>query len=127
MAGSLLGGGAQKKNKTLDGAGILGHLLGGRQSAVEQGVSKASGLDSAQAGKLLASLAPIVMGALGKMKREKGLDATGLAGMLDTERQDLEARLPQKPAGGGLMDMLDSDDDGSIIDDLARIGGSLFG
>ena len=126
VAGGLLGGGSQKGSKALDGAGILGHLLGSRQSAVEQGVSKASGLDSGQVGKLLVALAPVVMGALGKMKQERGLDASALAGVLDSERQDLEKRLPQSPAGG-LLGMLDSDDDGSIVDDLAKIGGGALG
>ncbi len=127
VAGSLLGGGAPKQSKALDGAGILGHLLGGKQSAVEQGVSKASGLDSAQTGKLLATLAPIVMGALGKVKKEQGLDASALAGLLDGERQNLEQKLPQKPGGGGLLGLLDADDDGSIVDDLANLGGGALG
>jgi hypothetical protein len=129
-AGSLLGGGSSAPSKSIDGAGILGHLLGSKKSAVEQGVGKASGLDAAQAGKLLVALAPILMGALGKVKKEKGLDASGLAGMLDSERQTIEQQLRQTNAGG-LLGMLDSDDDGSIVDDLAKLGtgalGSLFG
>lgn len=126
-AGSLLGGGgAPQKTKALDGAGILGHLLGSKQSAVEQGIGKASGLDSAQAGKLLVTLAPIVMGALGKMKQQEGLDARALAGALDGERQNLEQKLPQSSAGG-LLGMLDQDDDGSIVDDLAKLGGGALG
>ncbi len=126
VAGSLLGGGSSRQSKALDGAGILGHLLGSRQAAVEQGIGKASGLDAGQVGKLLVALAPVVMGALGKVKKEKGLDAGGLAGMLDTERQDLERRLPET-SGGGLIGMLDADDDGSIVDDLARLGGGALG
>ncbi|MFW6040185.1 MAG: DUF937 domain-containing protein [Gemmatimonadota bacterium] len=66
--------------KVLDGAGILEHVLGGRRRTVERGIGQASGLDVSQIAKLLPLLAPIVMAALGKLKRKEGLDAGGLAG-----------------------------------------------
>src|SRR5512139_3741993 len=66
------------RGDTSDGAVILGHVLGARQEA---------GLDPSQAGMLLSMLAPLVMGALGKAQREKGLDTGGLAGMLGGEQQ----------------------------------------
>ncbi len=120
-AGSLLGGGAKPQPKALDGAGILGHILGQRRPVVEEGVAKASGLDAKKVAMLLPVLAPIVMGALGKMKREQNLDAGGLANILAGEKQVVEQRAPG--LGGGLMDLLDADDDGQILDDLAKIGG----
>lgn len=129
-AGSLLGGGGASAPKTLDGEGILGHLLGAKKPAVAEGVSKASGLDSGQAAKLLATLAPIVMGALGKVKKERNLDADGLAGMLSGERQELEKKMPNTSVGG-LLSMLDSDGDGDLSDELGKLGagalGSIFG
>lgn len=120
-AGSLLGGGSNSVNKkSLDGSGILRHVLGGKQNAVETGVSKASGLDMSQVAKLLPVLAPIVMSALGKMKKERNMGPGDLAGMLAQENQEV-AR--QAPSGvGGLMDLLDSDNDGQIADDLAKFG-----
>ncbi len=128
-AGSLLGGGGGAP-KTLDGEGILGHLLGAKKPAVAEGVSKASGLDSGQATKLLATLAPIVMGALGKVKKERSLDAGGLANMLSGERQELEKKMPNTSVGG-LLSMLDSDGDGDLSDELGKLGagalGSIFG
>src|SRR4051812_41983671 len=57
------------------GAGILRHVLGGKQQTVQTGLGQATGLDSAKAGQLLTMLAPLVMGALGRAKQEKGLDA----------------------------------------------------
>ncbi len=129
-AGSLLGGGGASAPKTLDGEGILGHLLGAKKPAVAEGVSKASGLDSGQAAKLLATMAPIVMGALGKVKKERNLDADGLAGMLSGERQELEKKMPNTSVGG-LLSMLDSDGDGDLSDELGKLGagalGSIFG
>ncbi len=101
--------------KTLDAGGILGHILGGKRDAVENGVSKGSGLDKAQVAKLLMLAAPLVMGALGRMKQKKHLDAGGVSEMVqkDSER-----------AGGGLLGgLLDKNDDGSIADDLAKMAG----
>lgn len=128
-AGTLLGGKGQQ-SRALDGDGILGHLLGQRRGAVEQGVGKASGMDPALVAQLLPLLAPIVMGALGRMKKEQNLDAGQLADALTDERRRVEARAPG--IGGGLMDLLDADDDGQVIDDLAKLGGKgllgkLFG
>jgi hypothetical protein len=102
------------------GAGILGHILGGRQPAVEQGLGKATGLNSGQVGKLLMLLAPIVMAALARQKQQRGVDAGDLGGMLATERDDLQRRDPKL---GGLASMLDRDGDGSIVDDLGKLAG----
>lgn len=106
--------------KTLDAGGILGHILGGKREAVENGVSKGSGLDKAQVAKLLMLAAPLVMAALGRARQKKNLDAGGVSKMVqeDSER-----------AGGGLLGgLLDKNDDGSIADDLAKMAGKrLFG
>lgn len=79
LSGSGAGGGA------LGGIGgaILGHIFGGRRGSVEEGVGKASGLDAAQVARLMAMLAPIVMGVLGRMKQTKGLDANRLPEVLN--------------------------------------------
>lgn len=127
--GGFLAG--QVTGKQADGGGILGHILGGQQSTVEQGVAKASGLDMAQVAKLLPILAPIVMAALGKRKREAGLDEAGLSGILG---EDATRARQAAPSGviGALSSFLDRDGDGSIQDDLlAHAGkaalGKLFG
>ena len=127
--GGFLGG--QLSGKQADGGGILGHVLGGRRQQVEQGVAQASGLDMAQVAKLLAVLAPIVMAALGKRKRQAGLDEAGLSGILG---EDATRARQAAPSGviGALSGFLDQDGDGSIQDDLlAQAGkaalGKLFG
>jgi hypothetical protein len=103
------------------GAGILGHIFGGKQPVVEQGISQQSGLDAATVGRLLMMLAPIVMGALGKAKREQGLDANGVAAALDQERQQVESSA--SPFGGMLSQLLDRNHDGSSMDDIFRMVG----
>lgn len=120
LGGFLGGGGAESA-----GAGILKHVLGGRQPQVEQGVGAASGLDPAKAGALLKMLAPIVMGALGKTQRTQGLNPGKLGAVLGQEQQRMERKQPG--LGGMLGSLLDADGDGSAVDDLAKIGGSLLG
>lgn len=114
--GAMLGGGGLASM----GGGILGHVLGGRQPAVEQGIGKATGLNGSQVGKLLMLLAPIIMAALARRKQQSGVDSGALGGMLAGEREDLQQRNPKL---GGLASMLDRDGDGSIVDDLAKMAG----
>jgi hypothetical protein len=107
------------------GAGILRHLFGGRQAAIEQAVARSSGIDGAAAGQLLTMLAPIVMGALTRSARQQGgLDPSVLAGMLGGEQASLSQRAPD--AMGMLGQLLDSNRDGSIVDDLGRLASKFF-
>lgn len=66
------------------GNGILKNVLGNNQTAVANGLSKKTGLDTGQVGNLLKIAAPLIMGYLGKQKKEKsnGFDANGIASML---------------------------------------------
>lgn len=107
------------------GAGILGHIFGNRQPNVASRVGQASGLDSSQAMKLLMLLAPLVLGALGKAQRQKGLDSGGISDILGQERRRVEQNQPQ--SGGLLNVLLDRDGDGSIMDDIAGMAGGFFG
>jgi hypothetical protein len=111
------------------GDGILKHVLGERRERVESGLAKSSGLDTAAIGKLLVTLAPVVLGALGKQKRETGMDSNALAGLLSNERAEVERRAPKEM--GLLASLIDSDDDGDVdISDIARgagLLGKLFG
>ena len=117
--GGLLGGGGGALGGI--GGSILGHIFGGRRGSVEQGVGRASGLDAAQVAQLMAMLAPIVMGVLGRMKQSKGLDANRLPEVLQQSRQQGEKEVP------GLGGLLDQNNDGSVADDLLRMGSSALG
>jgi len=121
--GGLLGGGGAQLGQ--QGAGILGHIFGNRQPAVATKVGRASGLDAATAGRLLMMLAPLVLGALGRAQRQRGLDSGGLSDVLGRERQRVEQTNPQH--GGLLNVLLDRDGDGNIMDDLAGMAGGLLG
>ena len=107
------------------GASILRHVLGDRQNTVQTNLGRATGLDSAKAAMLLAALAPVVLGALGRMQRQKNLTAGTLASTLDGETRELQQR-----AGAGaslITSMLDADGDGSIADDVAQKGLGMLG
>jgi hypothetical protein len=107
------------------GAGILRHALGAKQATVETALSRSSGIDAASAGKILAMVAPIVMGALGKAKRQQGLDVDGLSSLLGHEEEVARQRSPQ--AVDMVARVLDSDGDGDVMDDVAKLGTSLLG
>lgn len=122
--GGLLGG-ALSGSKTTAGDAILGHVLGGKKRSVEQGLSRASGMDLATIAKLLPILAPIVMGVLGKLSRQQNLDAQGVSGYLTGERE--RAQQAQPDAMAVLGKLLDSNNDGDVIDDVVKLGGGLLG
>jgi len=116
-----LGGGGN----LADGAGILGHVLGGRQSNIESAVSRSTGVDIASVGKIMAMVAPLIMGALGRAKRKQGFDASGLAEMLG--QQERVARQASPSAVDLFTKMLDSDGDGDPMDDIVKMGSGLLG
>ena len=106
---------------TADGGAILGHVFGNRRNNVQNQLSQRTGLDAASIGKLLMMLAPVILGALGKAKRQNDLDPGSLGGYLEQQKQQAQNEAP------GMMDiltnMLDSNKDGSVLDDLGNIFG----
>ncbi|MBK5106314.1 MAG: DUF937 domain-containing protein, partial [Burkholderiales bacterium] len=92
--GGFLAGGASP-----DGAAILGHVLGTREPTVQAGIGKATGLQKGQIAQLLQMLAPIVLGYLGKQKRQQGMNAGMLGEILGAQTRQAQA---QNPALGAL-------------------------
>ncbi len=141
LLGGLLGRGgeaAERGNPSGFGSGdaqgspletgrkILGHIFGGQRPRAEAGVARASGLNLGSAGQLLAMLAPLLMGALGRTTQQRGLDSGGLRDVIgqDTGRM-------ANGAGSGLQNMLkrvlDGDGDGDVdAQDLLRHGAGLL-
>jgi hypothetical protein len=74
------------------GASILGHVLGGSQPQVEQTIAAKSGLSLDKVAPLLMTVAPLVMGVLGKMKKDNNMDAAAVAGTLATETQAAQSK-----------------------------------
>lgn len=110
--------------QSANGAGILGHVFGGQQPAVENNLAQATGMDQSSAGGLLETLAPLVMGSLGKAQQQNGLDASGLSDLLNRQQQEAQANAPG--AMSMLSSLLDQNKDGSSMDDLQRMAASFF-
>ena len=110
--------------QTANGSGILSHVLGGQRPAVESNLAQATGLDQNSAGSLLEMVAPIVMGAVGREQQQNGLDSQGLSQYLGEQQQQVASANPDLM--GSLTTMLDSNRDGSVVDDLHRIAGGFF-
>jgi len=112
--GGLFDGGVDK-SVTDDGAGILGHILGGSQGNVENALSQKSGMDVGSVANILKVAAPILMGVLGKETRQNKVNDTNGLGSLLGGMLGGQAKQDQS----FLESLLDADNDGSIIDDVA--------
>lgn len=103
-----------------DGNGILGHILGGKQSALTNSLSQKTGVSSANVSKIIALLAPVVMGYLGRQAKSKNVkDGNGL--------NDLLGGLLGGSSGGGIGDLLGSVLGGSSKSNSGGLGGLLGG
>ena len=110
--------------QSANGAGIIGHVFGNQQPAIESNLAQATGMDQSSAGGLLETLAPLVMGSLGQAQQQNGLDASGLSNFLNVQQQEARATAPD--AMSMLNSMLDQNKDGSSLDDLQRMAANFF-
>ena len=105
-----------------DGSKILGHILGNRKNDVENNISIQTGLKQHEVSGLMSQLAPLLMGMLGRQKSSGNFNATDLPSML--------MNLLGGGNNSGMMDtitnLIDKDNDGSIIDDIGKIAGDFF-
>ncbi|MFC7523762.1 DUF937 domain-containing protein [Parapedobacter sp. GCM10030251] len=110
------------RDDTSDGNGILKHVLGDKRGALEQSISGRTGVSSGAVSKILAMLAPIVMGYLGKQSRSNNVsDGNGL--------NDLLGGLLGGQSGNNILgSLLDQNGDGKLgIDDVGGLLGGFFG
>src|SRR5689334_4823055 len=110
--------------QSANGAGILGHVFGAQQPAIENNLAQATGIDQTSAGGLLETVAPLVMGAVGQTQQQNGLDASGLSNLLNAQQQQAQTNAPG--VMGMLGSMLDQNQDGSSMDDLQRMAAKFF-
>jgi hypothetical protein len=128
LAGMIFGGQqeAAPPPPQANAGGILNHILGGDQGVVAQQVSQKSGLNIGQVAQILMFLAPIVMSYLGQKKQQENVGPDGLGGLLGglLGGGQNQSAAPQS-SGNAMIDMasnmLDSDRDGSAMDDIASM------
>lgn len=124
--GSILDNLSQAPTRQAEGGSILDHIFGGQKATVENQLSQNTGISMDKIGPILAMLAPIIMGYIGKQKQTNGVNAGGLGdllgGILGGAQQQAQAE-PANPlndllgsvlggatqqSGGGLGDLLGS-------------------
>lgn len=98
-----------------DGEGILKHLLGGKQTQMEQALSQKSGLDTGSVAQILKVAAPIVLGMLGNEAKKSNV--TNENSLTDILGNLIGGKSPQEQSM--FHSLLDKDGDGSVIDDIA--------
>jgi len=89
-------GGGSSVTSTVSQAGstFLNMLFGGNLSAIQGKIAEVSGIRSSSAGTILASAAPMVLGALSSKISTEGLTTSGLGSMLSAELPRLRSLLP---------------------------------
>jgi hypothetical protein len=133
MVGGMMQGGGQAQG-SLNGMGILGHILGGQQEAAAQHIGQSSGLNASQVMKLMPILAPILMGVLGRAKGQGNMGLGDLASVLlggaqQAQQQggigDLIGSVLGGVLGGGQMQQQQQQPQGGDL--LSGVLGSIFG
>ena len=130
--GSILSNPSQALEKQSEGNSILDHIFGSEKSAVESSLASKTGISMSTIGPLLATLAPIVMGYIGKQKQESGVSSGGgltdlLGGILGKASSDAQAE-PGNPLNdilGGLLGGGNSQSGGNPLNDI--LGGLMGG
>ncbi|MDA9900581.1 DUF937 domain-containing protein [bacterium] len=97
-----------------DGGKILGHVFGKSQKNIQNALSKQTGVSNNSVAKVLKVAAPVVLGILGKQKRNSSVnDTKDLSNMISNLLKS------QTKKQSFFEAILDADENGSIINELA--------
>jgi len=102
--------------KVEKGASVLGSLLSGKGLAIAMLLAKVLGIDAKSIGKLLKTLAPLILGLLANQWKQRGGSPADLSRLLEEQKPNIEAALPK---GLSLADIPD-------LGDVAGAGSSLL-
>jgi hypothetical protein len=112
--------GTESNDLEKDGEKILGHVLGQRQQNIQNALSIQSGIDNTSVSRVLKMAAPVVMGLLGKQQNEQNAlnpDENEISNIL----MNLVGAASENNNHSFFESILDADNDGSIIDDVAEV------
>jgi hypothetical protein len=88
-------GGSGQKALIDQGSSVLTSLLGGKiLSGLGSAVGQYAGIGESGSKSLMGLLGPMVLGVLGHEQRDRGLDASGLADLLTSQKDTIQAALP---------------------------------
>lgn len=130
--GSILNNPSEAMDKESEGNSILDHIFGDKKTEVETSLSNKTGISMSTIGPLLATLAPIIMGYIGKEKQDSGVSSGGglsdlLGGILGKASTEAKGE-PSNPLNeilGGLLGGGTTASGGNPLNDL--LGGLLGG
>lgn len=80
--GSILNDTSQLEARQNEGGSILSHVFGSEKGNVENQLSQNTGISIDKIGPILAMLAPVIMGYIGKEKQQNNVGAGGLGDLL---------------------------------------------
>ena len=127
--GSILDNPSQADARQDEGNSILSHIFGSDKGAVENNLSQSSGISIDKIGPILAMLAPVIMGYIGKQKQQNNVGAGGLGDLLGgiLGNAQGQAQASDNPLGNILGSVLGggNSSSGGGIGDL--LGGLLGG
>jgi len=98
---SLIAGSGQKSLAESGSSLLSGLFGGGALDTMAQAIGKFAGVDAGSGKSIVGMLGPVVLGALGQQQRSAGLDASGLASLLGSQKDQIIASIPS-----GLADQL---------------------
>lgn len=107
QSGSLEGlkgaiGGSGQRTMIDSGSSMLSGLFGGGAlDTIAQSIGRFAGINESTSKSMLGMLAPVVLGALGQQQRSAGLDASGVASLLASQKDQIVSAIPS-----GLADQL---------------------
>ena len=106
-----------------DGGKILKHILGGDLTKTTKTIGEKTDTKSTDVKNILVTLAPLVMGTLGKQQKEENLDTEGTKQLIEDTADEAEKTFD---TGKILTQLLDKDSDGSVLDDVAGMVGNFL-
>ena len=102
------------------GGGLLSSLLGsGDTNALASAIGNFAGINTTAGKSLLGMVGPLVLGSLGQQQRNAGLDASGMANLLASQKDDIVAAMP-----AGLSKMLSGT---NLLDNATSAAGRFAG
>lgn len=129
--GSILDNPSQIEARQQEGGSILDHIFGGQKATVENQLSQNTGISIAKIGPILAMLAPVIMGYIGKQKQSNGITSGGglgdlLGGILGGAQSQVQAE-PSNPLNEILGSVLGGSQASNSGNPLNDILGSVLG
>ena len=129
--GSILGDPSQVEARQQEGGSILDHVFGGQKATVENQLSQNTGISMDKIGPILAMLAPLIMGYIGKEKQSGGVTSGGglgdlLGGILGSAQNQAQAQ-NSNPLNDILGSVLGGGSQQSSGNPLNDILGSVLG